>query len=340
MKLGLVGWASDTGVGMELRDAMAHLPAASAFVLPHPTRPMTKGLRFPIPTVASAGWEILRDMEAWLDEVKPDTILTWETPGDWRFPELWRRRGIRWFCVIHYDWFTPAYKHDYSQAKLIAPNYECQNGLKALYGLDSALLPVPVDLGRLPFKERRYAHRFLTVYGQGGPHDRRSIKEIVEAWRKMFMALPLTIRAQKRPVEIEGQLPSSVGICEENAASTVDLYAEQDVAVLPSKFEGVGLSLIEAQALGLPVITTDMEPMRSLAPDLLVSVSPFSIEIMKDHRIIAAFPSVEDLRRVVDDLAGKDIRELSHRARRRVEECFSWTALKERWVDFLSGNAA
>lgn len=322
---------------MELRDAGKHLPRAGAFILKHEKRPSTPGTYLSFPAFMSQGWEPLKEMEAWLDEVKPDTILTWETPGDWRFPELWRRRGIQWFCVIHYDWFTPARKYDYSQAKLIAPNYECQNGLKALYGLDSVLLPVPVDLDRLPFKERRYAHRFLTVYGQGGPHDRRSIKEIAEAWRKMIMPFPLTVRAQKRPVEIDGPLPNGFYICEENAESTVDLYAEQDVAVLPSKFEGVGLSLLEAQALGLPVITTDMEPMRSLAPDLLVSISPFSIEIMKDHKILAAFPSVDDLRRVVDNLAGKNIRDLSNIARKRVEDHYSWTVLRDRWMDCLAG---
>lgn len=335
MKLGLVGYGSDTGVGMELRDALVHLPAASAFILKHPQRPETKALRFPPSTFISEGWEPLREMETWIADVKPDTILTWEVPGDWRFPDLWQRKGIRWFCVMHYDWFMPQHKYDYWKARLISPNFQCQNGIKALYGLESTLLPIPVDLGRLPFKERRFAHRFVTVYGQGGPHDRRSIKEIVEAWRKMFMALPLKIMAQKKPVEIEGELPNTVWIDQRNVETTEELYAESDVAVLPSKFEGVGLSLIEAQALGLPVITTDMEPMRTLAPDLLVNASPFSVEFMIGHKVIAAYPSVEDLRRVVDALSGKDIRELSHIARRRVEQHYSWTVLKDAWLDTL-----
>lgn len=337
MRLGLVGYGSDTGVGMELRDALVHLPAVSAFILKHPERPETKGLRFPPSTFFSKGWELLQEMETWIADVKPDTILTWEIPGDWRFPDLWKRKGIRWVCVIHYDWFMPEHKHDYEKARLISPNFQCQNGIKALYGLDSTLLPIPVDLDRLPFKERRFAHRFVTVYGQGGPHDRRSIREIVAAWRGITMAFPLTIRAQKKPVEFEGDLPNSIGIDLGNMETTAHLYEEQDVAVLPSKFEGVGISLIEAQALGLPVITTDMEPMRTLAPDLLVNASPFSLEFMIGHKVIAGFPSVLDLRRVVDDISGKDIRDLSHMARRRVENQYSWTVLKEQWLDQLEG---
>ena len=39
MRLGLVGWASDTGVGMELRDALRYLPVTAVFYLDHPGKP-------------------------------------------------------------------------------------------------------------------------------------------------------------------------------------------------------------------------------------------------------------------------------------------------------------
>ncbi len=330
MKIGLVGWASDTGVGMELRDTAASLPDCEKFLMPHRGRPSQPDSN----ETALNGWDPVVRMNAWIDTVKPDVVLTWETPVDWRFPEIWGRKGVRWVCVVHYDWFEPVRAHEYIRADLIAPNEQCRDGIR-VHGLDSTVLPVPVDLNRLRFKERKYGHRFVTVYGQGGPHDRRSIKEIVEAWRGIAFAPPLTIKAQKKPVEIEGELPRVVGIDLENVATTAELYEEQDVALFPSKFEGVGLSLIEAQACGLPVITTDMEPMRTLAPDLLIPASPSTVEIMNHHRIPAAFPSIEALRRAVDGIMGKDIRALSYAARKRVEDKFSWTALKDRWMEFL-----
>lgn len=338
MKLGLVGWASDTGVGMELRDASLHLPAEEAFILKHPNRPFSGRIDLPIPSFVSEGWEPVREMERWLGDVKPDTILTWETPGDWRFPDLWKSKGIRWVSVIHYDWFDPAHKYDYQKADLISPNLQCRDGLRGIYGLESTVLPIPVALERLPFKERRYAHRFVTVYGQGGPFDRRSIREIVEAWRGMFMAFPLTIRAQKQPTEFTGKCPEIISLDLKNYEKTSHLYEEQDIAVLPSKFEGVGLSLLEAQALGLPTITTDFEPMKTLAPDLLVKSSPSSVEIMVGHKIPAAYPLVKDLCRVVEEISGKDIRDLSRIARKRIEDHYSWTVLKDRWIDYLQAK--
>jgi len=336
MRLGLVGWASDTGLGMELRDAMGNLPVVSMFILQHSGRPASKDVKFSRPAFVSPGWDATKEMSDWLLETKIDTVLTWETPGDWRFPAIWRDRGVRWVCVVHWDWFSPEKRHDYAHADLISPNIQCRDGLKGIHGLISTLLPVPIDLERLPFTVRNTANRFVTVYGQGGPFDRRSIKEIVEAWRRISMPPPLSIRAQKRPTEIEGVLPPQVGITVANVGTAEDLYAEGDVAVLPSKFEGVGLSLLEAQALGLPVITVDMEPMRTLAPELLVECSPSTVEFMKSHRIPAAYPSVEALARMVDGLRGKDISTLSHDARRRVETEYSWTVLKDRWVQFLS----
>lgn len=336
MRLGLVGWASDTGLGMELRDAMGNLPVASMFILQHPGRPASKDIKFTKPAFVSQGWDVTKEMFDWLAETKLDTVLTWETPGDWRFPAIWHDRGVRWVCVMHWDWFSPEKRQGYAHADLISPNMQCRDGLKGIHGLDSTLLPVPVDLERLPFKARRYAHRFVSVYGQGGPFDRRSIKEMVEAWRRIPMAPPLTIHAQKEPKEDFGLLPPCVSIEVGNVASAEDLYAENDIAVLPSKFEGVGLSLVEAQALGLPVITTDMEPMRTLAPELLVECSMFTVEYMKEHRIPAAYPSVDALVKVVDSLHGKDITTLSHDARRRVETEYSWTVLKDRWMQFLS----
>jgi len=335
MKLGLVGWASDTGLGMELRDAMGNLPVESMFILQHPGRPARKDVRFTRPAFVSPGWDVTREMADWLLETKVDTILTWETPGDWRFPALWKDRGVRWICAVHWDWFSPEKRHGYAQADLISPNAQCRDGLKGIHGLESTLLPIPVDLERLPFRVRERAERFVTVYGQGGPFDRRSIKEIMEAWRRLRVPPLLRVKAQKRPAEVEGMPPPGVAIEVANVATTGELYGESDVAVLPSKFEGVGLSLVEAQAMGLPVITVDMEPMRTLAPELLVECSASTVEFMKDHRIPAAYPSVDALVRVIEAINEKDIRSLSHDARRRVENGYSWTVLKDQWMAFL-----
>src|SRR5207253_8328051 len=44
------------------------------------------------------------------------------------------------------------------------------------------------------------------------------------------------------------------------------LYADGDVCVQPSHWEGLGLQLLECQAAGLPLVTTDAPPMNECRP--------------------------------------------------------------------------
>lgn len=339
MRLAVVGWCADSGVGRELVDAIRRLPVAAAYVLSNPQKPTRRDL-LTVPNRLAAVGDHARQMENFLNEHRPDTILTWEVPGTWEFPDLWRKRGVRWVHVVHWDWFAPAYSHAWRQAAvLVAPNRMCQEELRKC-GLASILLPVPVDTSRLQFLRRDKAEKFLSVYAYGGANERRSLREIFAAWEGMADPPPLRILAQKEPSEMQGlrRLPS-IEVLLGNAPEPGDLYEEGDVAVQPSRYEGVGVSMIEAQARGIPVIAVDAPPMNEIAPDLLVPVERREkIEIM-GKPVISCVPSVEGLRRRVESIRNADIRSLSDRARARAEKEYSWEALHERWLDLLSGKA-
>lgn len=330
-RLALVGWATESGVGRELCDAAANLPTVGSFVLTH----ASKRNRFDLVPGAtvSHGRDPAGEMAAFIDERRPDTVLTWEIPGRWEFPDVWRRRGVRWVNVVHWDWFPAAQTDLLSSAELVAPNETCRDGLAGRYGLGSTLLPVPLDTARFPFMPRRKAGRFGMAYGAGGPYGRRSLGEVLEAWRMLPAPPPFEVRSQAGAPEfapspgarlLVGSLPDPSGV-----------YAGYDVAVQPSKFEGVGLSLLEAQACGLPVITVDAEPMRSLAPDLLVPAAGRSaVSPLKGHEVDAWTPSAVAIASLVTRLHDSDIADLSMAARRRAET-HSWASLGGMWRDFL-----
>lgn len=327
MKLGLVGWPSETGLGMEIRDAAKYLTVTGTFFLKHPGKPMSQEYQ------DQAHHPRKEEMVRFLDKTGVDTILSWESPGSWEFPKIWKERGIRWFLVVHWDWFCPAHIEELQDATLIAPFSSCVGMLLAGYGLKSTHLPVPIDLERLPYKNKKKGVRFMTAYGTGGLYERRSLGEILKAWDILGKSAPeLTVYAQNNP--FPSHTPPQVTFKTGGVPTPADLYADHDVALFPSKYEGVGLSLMEAQACGLPVITSDMEPMRSLSTARVGGTSK-PIEIMEKHFVQAFYPDPKEIVKAVEWFQGRDISVLSESVREIAEEGWSWKALRPEWVKFL-----
>jgi glycosyltransferase involved in cell wall biosynthesis len=279
----------------------------------------------------SGGLNPVAEMRAFIDKFKPDTILTWEWPGRWEFPAIWAEKGIRWVNVVHWDWFPAERLETLRKADLVAPNRVCQEGL-AKIGLTSTLLPVPLDISKFTFVKREKAKRFGMAYGAGGANGRRSLVEVLEALESMESPPNFVVKSQVNCKEFKKVLNAELVVA--NTFDPQDVYKDFDVAVQPSKFEGVGLSILEAEACGVPVITVDAEPMRTLAPDLLVTATPSDVSNMSGAVLQAWKPDIKSIAWRIGDVFGKDIGDLSSKARSNAEK-FSWDSLKKQWEAFL-----
>ena len=81
---------------------------------------------------------------------------------------------------------------------------------------------------------------------------------------------PYELRVVRKMTEAQLQLAKDCHVSFSNVYNLTDEemtkeYQDADIVVMPSIYEGFGAMVIEAQATGRPVITTDREPMRSVS---------------------------------------------------------------------------
>jgi glycosyltransferase involved in cell wall biosynthesis len=103
------------------------------------------------------------------------------------------------------------------------------------------------------------------------------------------------------------------------------LYDLGDVCVQPSHFEGLGLQLLECQAAGMPLVTTDAPPMNEYQPFATIPVNRTEIiSCFSGPPFAAQLMTPDGLVRVLETLHGTDITEASRRARESIEREHSW----------------
>jgi glycosyltransferase involved in cell wall biosynthesis len=61
-----------------------------------------------------------------------------------------------------------------------------------------------------------------------------------------------------------------------------DLYAASDLIIFVSTYEGFGLPILEAQAVGRPVITSNISPMSEVAGEGALKVDPFNVDSIRN----------------------------------------------------------
>ncbi len=112
------------------------------------------------------------------------------------------------------------------------------------------------------------------------------ILHIGTGWNKNLEGVILALRGIRCVLVIVGcltdgqrELLCEGGIKYENRVGISDEqmlqeYIDCDIVSFPSLFEGFGMPIIEGQAIGRPVITSDLEPMTEVAGDGAVFVNP------------------------------------------------------------------
>lgn len=325
-KIGVIGWLTASGLGRLTYAACSHLPVLRWLAPRHQ--------RFPFMAAHP-------DVDMWycqstrnLDKLRQfltglDLVLVFELPYFARIAEIARSVGCKTAAVMMHECSPPACRGWPQEFDLlIMPNETCRRELApALPRGNYRTLRWPIDTNEIPFRQRTRADTFFFGQGTGGGSDRKGGNIVMSAAR-LTPDIHWAVRSQivdprMRIFEVEYNFPANVTV-KGQVEDPAQLYDEGDVAVQPSRYEGLGLQLLEAQAAGLPLITTDAGPMNEYNPWRVVPATPRPTSVVRPTT--AWDTTGEDVARVVRDVQGSDISSASSAAREWVEREHSWAA--------------
>jgi glycosyltransferase involved in cell wall biosynthesis len=315
MRVGLVGWAVRTGVGQINADVARLADWVTDWLVPRHKTLVTE------PALArhAAIWPCERwnDEDAWRRFVdRVDALLFVETPYVRGFDlAAWARaRGKRVACVPMLDWLDPGAEWLESVDLFWAPTRAARRTLSEQLGPARVAGGYwGVDLMELPFRPRRSCERFLFVNGFGGFAGRKGA-DVVAAAAALAPEIPLIVRSQTAELPA---LPAHVEVRLEDLPERADLYTEGDALLAPSFWEGLGLPLYEAQARGLPVLTTDAPPMNECGGRLVPADPASPVQTLRLVERWAVRPAA--LADSMRAMQGRPIEAESRAARARVE---------------------
>lgn len=107
-----------------------------------------------------------------------------------------------------------------------------------------------------------------------GTEPRKHLESTMRAVAKLGYELIVIRKMTDEQIELAKQLNLKyTNVYDLSDEELVQQYVESDIVCFPSSYEGFGAITLEGQAIGRPVITTDMEPMRSIANEAACLIS-------------------------------------------------------------------
>jgi glycosyltransferase involved in cell wall biosynthesis len=337
-KVGLVGWQTASGLGYLNYYLAKHLDIARWLVPIHPDVPTTRHVKPACPIEYTSIHADTGSLRRWLEGL--DWVLFAEHPHCTRLARAARVFGVNVACMPNWECLNPKHAWLACVDLMICPTlhtyrHACDWKNRYCFGWDVVYVPCPIDTGAFRFRQRTQCRRYVFVNGWGGGHPRRldgsrasygrKGGELIAEAARRAPDLPFIVYSQ---IEFSG-LPRNVEL-RKPPADHRRLYHDGDVCVQPSHYEGIGLQLLECQAAGMPLITTDASPMNEYQPLDVIPVRNWDIvQVWGDQPIASQMMDAGDLVDVLRRWHQADIGQASLKAREFIEREHSWTNFRQ-----------
>lgn len=253
-------------------------------------------------------------LAGWVKGNDLDLVFTIEEPNNLRTFEICKRLGVPTINYVDIERFDPELKDVYKDVDLFfCPTQHCydilfeygyQNLMLVKYAASTHQFPwIHRDAGAGPVE-------FVMHAGWGGVAGRKGVEPTIKAFvQANHPNTRLTVVTQKRWKTFDAEIQDLTRSCDRikirevnntNVVYNAGAYSFGHMVVQPSKWEGLGLTYIEALTSGMPAITTDAPPMSEFVEHektgWLVDVDMVSgNKVSRGLRIPAALVKVDSL---------------------------------------------
>lgn len=343
-KIALVGYNAPTGLGYQNRELSRQLPIDRWLIQRCPYAPL-----LPKPEINSCVVPRRisnRRLEAMFAGI--DWLLFAEQPIVPQAASVAHRVGASVACIPNWELLESQLPWLTSVDLMICPTlhtyrHVCDWNMRYGFGWDVIHVPWPIEVERFEFRLRRRCERFVFIGGwmgalardaHGRPrgYTRKGLELVLQAAR---LAPHLSFIVYSQYPLARSQFPRNVELVD-SPTSRADLYAEGDVCLQPSHWEGIGLQLLECQAAGMPLITTDAPPMNEYNSLATIPVKQQELICGKNAALYSSsVMDAADLVEVLERFHGQDVSEASQAARRYIETERNWSLARERILPHL-----
>ena len=327
----------DTGFGRMASDVRSVLGFGHHLVIPSERlvdQPIDGASERMLP--ANLSVELVRSLLSGLEG-----ILFFERPT-WH-PDILRlahELGVATVCVPMWEWFKGD-APEWQYCDLFAcPTKFTQRVVRSYGFTNTCYLTWPVDLAKLPLRTvTGPARHFIHNAGLVDADDRKGTRDTITAFCRLDCHdIKLTVRMQKA-VDLP-PFDERVEIVTGNLDNVSDLYSAGDIAVQPSKMEGIGFMVLEPVCAGMPIITTDYPPMNEFVHQPELRCRPkfwkrkaFASQWIKHAHLM--LPRIRDLTARMSWATSNDLRPISSYNRHWAEATYNPDLLRSAWAKVL-----
>lgn len=275
--VGLIAYSTKSGLGYQTRGIYKHLKPNKTLLidLSEYNRMATHHHEFPGARIVN-GYPKMEDIEWLCDGV--NKIFVCETPLNYDLYRVAKDRGVRIIQQYNYE-FLDYFRHPHLPRPdvLAAPTSWNIERVKNLNIAPVQELRVPIDRDLIPFRNIEKCTTFVHIIGRPAVYDRNGTEAFIKAAEDLgnkykyviYMQKPTDYRTNGNFRHLSELIKTSRIRFQliEDVENNADMYNHDGVLVLPRRYGGLCLPMLEALSAGMPVIMTDISPNRDMLPE-------------------------------------------------------------------------